>query len=90
MGIGKFLLVFGLGFIVAAFLGFVAQQILLAGDQKGAYRRPQRVSMETKLTPLQVLWNSIVAGCRYAFWFVVLALFLSGMALLVSKLLPVL
>jgi hypothetical protein len=90
MSVGKFLLVFGLGFVVAAFLGFVAQQILLARDQKGAYRRPQRVVMETKLTPLQVLRNSIAAGCRYFFWLVVLVLGLSFLVWLILKLFPAL
>lgn len=74
---GSFFVVFGLGFIFAAFLGFMAQQILLARDRKGAYSRPQKVTLETEKTPLQVLRNSIAAGCRYTFWLVVLVLGLS-------------
>lgn len=71
---GSFFVVFGLGFIVAAFSGFMAQQILLAKDQKGAYRRPQKVAVETKKTPLQVLRNSVAAGCRCIFDVVILIL----------------
>jgi len=73
----SFFIVFGLGFFLAVFLGFVAQRILLARDQMGAYRRPQRVSMQTDRTPWQVFWNSILAGCRYILWMVILVLGLS-------------
>jgi len=90
MSIGRFLLVFGLGFAVSAFLGFVAQRILLARTQRGAYRRPQRVTMETKLTPLEVIRNSIVAGCRYFFWLLVLVLGLGFFVWLIIELFPAL
>ena len=87
---GSFFVVFGLGFIVAAFLGFMAQQILLARDRKGAYSRPQKVTLETEKTPLQVLRNSVAAGCRYIFGVVILVLGLSFFVWLTFKLFLVL
>ncbi len=76
----SFFVVFGLGFFSAVFLGYTAQQILLTRDQKGAYKRPQETSMQTQLTPLQILRNSIAAGCRYVFWLVILMVGLSFFA----------
>jgi len=69
---GSFLVGFTLGFSLAAFLGFTAQRILLARDQSKAYRRPQKTSADTEKTPLQVLRESIVAGCRYVLWLLIL------------------
>lgn len=58
-----FWLGFFVGLAAAGIVGFVAQQIYLLYKQAIQAGQPQKVFLETKKTPNQVVTGSITAGC---------------------------
>jgi hypothetical protein len=60
------------GFLAAGVLGFLLQKIRLAQKRAGAYRRPQKVVLETDMTPLEVVRDSAAGGLSCAVWVLIL------------------
>jgi hypothetical protein len=61
---------FGLGFVAAGVVGFLAQQRLLARDQMGAYKRSSEVVKDRPAERLScVLWSVVmVSGLSFFVW----------------------